>query len=653
MNDQPPSDQSPFPILPLLVHDVELNTACVPCQAASSCCRFQGKIKDAADPTRFISWPLCPTEQQPNPSTRLLVIADQADINAPELFARVNVTREGDECRKPPVSDQAASIHYQILDKDNELSLQTAAAQDHFIRMQDTAHWGLLDATTHYAKWVPRQTLITLTLLDSLRTLDQQLSGRTNTRFTPMLCGNYPPSRAEFQVIPFPELKISGTVRWGVVFTLRTRAPFVSAQSEESTSLDLVYGNTKISQGTEKTSDASASLSEPSPNAPAPGFFGILDKLIGDLSDTQQKGRPRPDSEQPNTDHGSRVTFSVSAELTVGGVELKPKSNSPDLELELGGIKFTTTAGVTGTIDVIETAVTMFAPATARRFTEVRGQLARGKRVSGDLQANLILALKGETQRAIDSDQALTLYAHPDPRATYAHTGFKYTLSGQYKVFGKAELSFHVGLEVWGVRAKAGAAGSLHTSWCVEFRHASDNGQCQYRNYFEGLKAEVSLYAKVDTDDTAAEAGGGMSNSSNTSSTQVELHQTSSSVFEQVAANNEASARQAQELRENAVRIKQLNTAEAKQVLRDYALVNPIARGSEIERLETSLAHFPNDNDNQTALMSLLAEVSKDYHDYQYRDRLGELHELLAPSPNGPITENNPKWKTFSFGASD
>ncbi len=162
---------TPIPSPNYLVHDVPVEGACVPCNAANQCCEFYGSIEDAKDLSRMISWPYCESLNEPNASTRLFVIADQVrDGNT--LFANINIRRSGDECRK----NMPNRITYLIRDRYRSWNDSRRVIKDLPVTMTGRAIWTLLNGTSAYVDWVPKQTLLSLMIIDMIVTFDQLLS---------------------------------------------------------------------------------------------------------------------------------------------------------------------------------------------------------------------------------------------------------------------------------------------------------------------------------------------------------------------------------------------------------------------------------------------------------------------------------------------
>ena len=648
MNEHKPPPQTPVRGPRLYLHDMPLDTACVPCESANQCCEFNGKIQDAKDSSRYIQWPFAETDVNPNPSSRLLVVADQvegseaSDIGT--LFANVNVSYRkflcGQDCKQPDPQRVSLSIQSQ-----EGTESKTDYSFESKVTLQGKAHLA-------FVTWIPKDVLTALMILDTIVTFHRQLSGSDSTRVTPRMCVNHPPSTKTFEVIPFPQIKLEGSAEVGLLFSLSTTAPLKIEYGAKS-ALTYIYGNLKQEYSGETNDSAYSSTSADSSNGQqAPGVFGLLKQLVDQVLDTQRKGTSS-NTTGSNITHGNRVTLSTSVRLGFIGIELQAKSRTPDLLLNFGEVNAILKAGVTGTIDVLDTAAQMFMPAAASTIRKTRTAIANGERVNGDLQANIILAADSNVNLKIHPNASFTLHANGDDTSVKG-LWQKSTLSGQLKVMGKAELRFHVEGKVWGVSAKVGANGSLHTAWCTEVRQNPDDaGEWESRSYFEGLVAEVNVYAEVFYEDTAAKAGDGGRSDQRT--TQVDTVKTTQTIFDAVDANIAESDRTAARLEaENLERRTggssqphRLSVEEAKYVLRTYDLPKPIAQREELERLENRVRLHPYEVDNQVALDNLLREITKDYHDLKNPNSLG-VHQILAPTVN-PINANSPKWTRFQF----
>ncbi|RAU18600.1 hypothetical protein DN062_07465 [Nitrincola tibetensis] len=651
MNEQKTTPQAPVRGPRLYLHDMPLDTACVPCESANQCCEFNGKIQDAKDSSRYIQWPFAETDVNPNPSLRLLVIADQvegseaSDIGT--LFANVKVSYQkflcGQDCKQPDPQRVSLSVQNQ-----EGTETKTDYSFESKVVMPGKAYFA-------FVNWIPKDVLTALMILDTIVTFHRQLSGSDTTRITPRMCVNHPPSTKTFEVIPLPQIKLEGSAEVSLLFSLSTTAPLKIEYGAKS-ALTYIYGNLKQEyKGEAKESvysSADSSGGHSSNEQKAPGVFGLLKQLVDQVSDTQRKGTPS-NTAGSNVTHGNRVTLSTSVRLGFIGIELQAKSRTPDLLLNFGEVNATLKAGVTGTIDVLDTAAQMFMPAAASTIRKTRTAIANGERVNGDLQANIILAADSNVNLKIHPNASFTLHANGDDTSVKG-LWQKSTLSGQLKVMGKAELRFHVEGKVWGVSAKVGANGSLHTAWCTEVRQNPDDaGEWESRSYFEGLVAEVNVYAEVFYEDTAAKAADGGRSDQRT--TQVDTVKTTQTIFDAVDANIAESDRtaarlEAEDLERRASESSQpprLSVEEAKYVLRTYDLPKPIAQREELERLENSVRLHPYEVDNQVALDNLLREITKDYHDLKNPNSLG-VHQILAPTVN-PINANSPKWTRFQF----
>lgn len=191
----------------------------------------------------------------------------------------------------------------------------------------------------------------------------------------------------------------------------------------------------------------------------------------------------------------SAIELSQKLEFGVTGLDLVPKSGSPDLLLKLGGAHTTLGIGVTGRLDILDTVATcVLTPASAKLLKETRAKIADGKVVNGTVEAFLELSSNGQVGFAIDGTSGITIPADPDVDAELDLASLQ-TMSGEVTIGGKAEIKLHIEGKVWGLAAKAGLRGTIHTSWTWAARIR--DGKRERSHAFEGLKVSGEAYVEI------------------------------------------------------------------------------------------------------------------------------------------------------------
>ncbi|WP_249976503.1 hypothetical protein, partial [Vreelandella olivaria] len=203
-----------------------------------------------------------------------------------------------------------------------------------------------------------------------------------------------------------------------------------------------------------------------------------------------QRQRPRRD----RTQYASGIQLSKSLTFEPKGVELTALSGTPDLQLAIGRLTSTLSMGVSGKLDFIDAlaaATALAAPA----IREARVRMAAGEHVKAKLQADLEVAATGSLRHTIDSGARIVIPANGDMDMAWA--GIQQQFGGEFRINGTAEIAIQVSTEIWVFSARAGASGSLHTSWCWAMR--MQEGERQKRYEFEGVVVTLTAYAEIET----------------------------------------------------------------------------------------------------------------------------------------------------------
>ncbi|MFN3881939.1 MAG: hypothetical protein ACK4L8_10985 [Nitrincola lacisaponensis] len=633
-------------------HDIPFDEVCVPCESLNACCEFEGKIIDASDTSRTIHWPY-DKDCNPNARKRLLILA-KGIREGNTLVGKVNLTRSGD-CRDALEN----RITLKLDDQSGSRFESARSLQGVEVTTEGNGNLWMLAQTAGTASnrafgWNTPPLLAVFALGQMIADLSRRLSASPALTVTPQMCVNNPPSVTPFDVIAIPEFKVEGGMKWAAMLVLNSERPHITREYEDDPSLTLTYAGEEITWSTTKGSTDS----ENNDNTPSAGVLGLLDRVVSQLSafqseQTQAKEKATSGGQAPllNNTVGSRVE--ISAKLDIGAnAELKAKEGTPDLLLACSSFSIGLEFGIKGTIDCIQVASTALSPGIARAIREARRRASReNQRFNGYVKADLIFG----SQSNIDikfANTDITLYAEPwEENADRVETN-PFDCEGGIRFIAKAELGVHVGAEAWGVKAEAGAFGSLHTAWQVQVRTGAStdpDNPCEYRMFFEGLVAEVNLYARLEGDRNAAGGGDWGSDTSTASSVESNQIQGQKTLFQRVDDHlSEAQTTQAgfDQQSAQANQHSTMNVAEAKRVLRTYDFGGNLTRLGRLEELETSLKNFPDNEENQAALDKLLAEISEEYDErFSPKEELG-VYQLLQPTVN-PITDESPRWQGF------
>lgn len=76
-----------------------------------------------------------------------------------------------------------------------------------------------------------------------------------------------------------------------------------------------------------------------------------------------------------------------------------------------------------------------------------------------------------------------------------AWDGISQEFGGELKIRGEATIAIEIKAEVWIISAKAGASGTIHTSWTWAMRMHEGKRQKQYK--FEGVIVKAKAYASL------------------------------------------------------------------------------------------------------------------------------------------------------------
>ncbi|WP_249976499.1 hypothetical protein, partial [Vreelandella olivaria] len=201
--------------------------------------------------------------------------------------------------------------------------------------------------------------------------------------------------------------------------------------------------------------------------------------------------RPRRD----RTQYASGIQLSKSLTFEPKGVELTALSGTPDLQLAIGRLTSTLSMGVSGKLDFIDALALAFSGPGASAIRAAREQMAAGEHLSATLDAYLEMAATGSLTHTIDSGARIAIPANGDMDMAWA--GIQQQFGGEFRINGKAEIAIEIDAQMWVFSARAGASGSLHTSWCWAMR--MQEGERQKRYEFEGVVVTLTAYAEIET----------------------------------------------------------------------------------------------------------------------------------------------------------
>lgn len=218
------------------------------------------------------------------------------------------------------------------------------------------------------------------------------------------------------------------------------------------------------------------------------------------------------------SNYASSVTLSKSLAIKVTGAELKEKGDCPDLELKLVSLLLELKIGITGRLDVIDLLATYFTGPGAAAIRKARAEMAAGKMVKGKLDAYVEVGAEGTLTNSIIKGKTITIPANLPAAAS---TDVPEVFRGEIKIRGILCVGIEIEAEVWVFTGKAGANGTVNTSWAWALRKQGNERQKSYT--FEGLVLELKTYAEAGlrsgSDDAEGSAIGGSGSASTSTPT--------------------------------------------------------------------------------------------------------------------------------------
>jgi len=146
------------------------------------------------------------------------------------------------------------------------------------------------------------------------------------------------------------------------------------------------------------------------------------------------------------------------------------------------------------------------------------------------------VAATGTLSHEMKSCARITLPANGKMNAAW--DGISQKFGGKLKIHGEATIAIEIKAEVWIVTAKAGASGTIHTSWTWAMRMHEGKRQEQYK--FEGVIVKAKAYASVMTKEK-----GNVTQEVLYSYAKFELNENASDLYDQVATELKSSTEKA------------------------------------------------------------------------------------------------------------
>lgn len=482
--------------------DPDFATACVECRSNEPCCFISGTISDSSDSSRKITWPPERIEagSQPRFATTLLVIAKEQE--GMHLVAKVQAKWEGQGCQAGHL-DRPRLTTSGLVDGRQQIEEQEVEVA--------TGYYHALNMTLALKKYVPENVLHALFAMDAMLAIASTIRGGEGASFTPMQCLTDPPMGMRCLVVPIPYSKLDGKLELASHIGFTTAG--VTASAEAKGSLTGQFASYEISaQG---TAGGSANTGQAlDSGGEAPGLIGIMARIIGTLdryvADGDQQRR-RLD----RTKYASGVRLTKSLTFEPKGFELEAKTESPDLQFSITSLRSVFSIGISGKIDFIDALAMAFTGPGASAIREARARMAAGEHITATLDAYLEVAATGSLTHSIDSGMSIILPANGD--LDVVNNAIQQQFGGELRINGKAELAIEVEAKAWIFSARAGASGSLHTSWCWAVRNQDGERQCSYE--FEGVVLTLTAYGEIrvrNRDSSVRQTGPIIGNESNT-----------------------------------------------------------------------------------------------------------------------------------------
>ncbi|MFY1709389.1 hypothetical protein [Tritonibacter scottomollicae] len=476
----PPLTKSPMPTAPDSDGDGEMDTefanACVDCQMQEPCCMVSGTVTDGSDSTRKLHWP--PQDGQ----TRMLTVAKEMQGN--NLVSKLDVEWKGRGC-EVGWADRPRIMTGGLADRTAQVEAQKATVSAGEAQGFSTA--------LMLKNYVPENVLYALFAFDAVMALQKASNGKNTATFKPFQCLDDGSIGTELRVTPVPYAKLDGKVELATRISFTTGG--VKAAATAKGTLEGKYGNFTLKAEGEAGGKANTGNAVPD-GQNAPGLVGTMASIIGRMDSFVAEGNTRDRKPQDLTAYASGITLSKSLSFAPKGFEITAKKGSPDLELKIGELKSELAMGISGRLDFIDALATgLGSMAAGKAIREARAAMASGEYISAKLDAYLEVAASGKLTHEIKSGARITLPANGEMDAAW--DGISQEFGGELKIRGEATIAIEIKAEVWIISAKAGASGTIHTSWTWAMRMHEGKRQKQYK--FEGVIVTAKAYASFDT----------------------------------------------------------------------------------------------------------------------------------------------------------
>lgn len=481
--------------------DPAFGMAACDCKPNEPCCMTKGEVADAADGSRKVAWP---TAKPPLVVERnLLVIAKE--MQGRNLTAKVKTSWSGRNC---PLG-KSNSPHIRARNLRSGPEVISANSQEVTVGMPAAPS----SAITAIGRIVSPKVIAALTAIDMLLAMRNAANASNQASFAPSQCFTDASTGATLTVTPVPCLKIDGDATASTMLRFSTAG--VNGSAGVAGNLTGKVGNTELSLSAEASAISGAALAR-SDSSKAPGMIGMLAGVIATMNEYVKKGNT-VGTVRDVSNYASSVTLSKSLGIKVTGAELKEKGGSPDLELKLGSILLELKIGITGRLDIIDALATYFSGPGASAIRKARAEMAAGKMIKGKLDAYVEVGAEGTLTHSIRNANTITIPANlPGAESTSLPEVFR----GEIKIRGILSIGIEIEAEVWVFAGKAGANGTVNTSWTWALRKQGEERQKSYT--FEGLVVELKTHAEVGvrsgSDDSGGSAIGGGASPRTTSS---------------------------------------------------------------------------------------------------------------------------------------
>ncbi|WP_299684137.1 hypothetical protein [uncultured Tateyamaria sp.] len=463
------------------MNDPEFAAAACDCVAGEPCCLRAFEVEDSSDGSRKVAWPV--PQDGPN---RLYVIAKDPVGGQPSAKAKVTLT-DKEACKmnfaRPSVNPRRHAAGPEAIMDSGEVTVTSPFQMPAFS-----------------SNILPPEALAVMYLSGVVVSASSYRNAQPAT-VNPYQC--MVPRAQGLEIFAIPHIKASASLTGQVsaTFTI-TRLPTLSAGLSGEVTGEV--GNQTLQLTAGQTVTTAPRVDQPQGPIQRHPLFAVVDAVQSAMSGLSNESTPPSfDYTLPTLPQPVSLTLAFAVTVSIPSIEVKGKSGSPDLEVNVDPFSLSMNPSVTGSVDLLQLMLSRIP-----RGREIAAYIAQPGNVLR-ASAQCTLTLRGSGDVAYRIQQAVQVTISNTPGWEQAFSNLQQQFEAGVEFTGSLVASARIDLETWFISASAAVGGSVSTGWRFRGR-ATDmsDGTVKFekQRIFQGIELEAyataEMGASVEDDDT-------------------------------------------------------------------------------------------------------------------------------------------------------